>query len=116
MTKVFVEQRLASSVSAKHLVNIPTKSGAWLKIVFSYGFFSTVLTAENGETDDRSLWWCVPITSEMMQYVKEARSKYRKALKKEKAWEEKKVKLDQEIATSQQYIYIQAGKFQERGH
>ena len=74
----------------------------------------------------------VPITSEMMQYVREARSKYREALEKEKkeaaksekekeetvqaaakrkieaeskkAWEEKKVDLEQEIATSKEYI------------
>ena len=65
----------------------------------------------------------VPITSEMMQYVKEARSKYREALEKEneetiqaaakrkieaesrKAWE-KKVDLEQEMATSKKYISI----------
>ena len=74
----------------------------------------------------------VPITSEMMQYVRKARSKYPKALDKEKkeaaksekeetiragekrkaeveskkAWEEKKVDLEQEIAiaTSKEYI------------
>ena len=74
----------------------------------------------------------VPITSEMMQYVREARSKYRDALEKEKkeaaksekekeetvqaaakrkieaeskkAWEEKKVDLEQEIASSKEYI------------
>ena len=74
----------------------------------------------------------VPITSEMMQYVREARSKYREALEKEKkeaaksekekeetvqaaakrkkeaeskkAWEEKKADLEQEIATSKEYI------------
>ena len=74
----------------------------------------------------------VPITSEMMQCVREARSKYREALEKEKkeaaksekekeetiqaaekrkaeaeskkAWEEKKVDLEQEIASSKEYI------------
>ena len=81
----------------------------------------------------------VPITSEMMQCVREARSKYREALEKEKkeaaksekekeetiqaaekrkaeaeskkAWEEKKVG-----NSFKQGIHIKAGKFHERCH